>query len=196
MPKAFFRRIMPDPDQIKSMKGLGFLGRRLADPNIWHLNRHSASWATFWGLFCACLPMPMQMVPGALGAVLFRINLPLVIVMVWISNPLTMVPMLYVGYLIGSWMLNLPAVRPSEIGQLLEQSTQHMLSWFGLAERVANPDRVEFHLMPLLLGNVVLGLITGLVGFLVVRVLWRRHAIRQWERRRARRLLEQQSRGH
>jgi len=183
MAKAFFRRYLPNPEKIREIRSLGFLGKRLADPSIWHLNRRSASLAAFWGIFCACLPMPMQMIPGAFGAILFRINLPLVIAAIWVSNPLTMIPIMYVGYRLGSWVLNEPAIGFHEVGLLLNQLTQHIMSMVGLAEKVVNPERVEFHMAPLFLGNILLGLIAGTVAYILVRLLWRWHAVKQWQRR-------------
>lgn len=187
MAKAFFRRVLPDPEKIRAIRSLGFLGKRLAHPSIWHLNRRSASLAAFWGVFCACLPMPLQMIPGAIGAIIFRINLPLVIAAVWITNPFTMIPIMYLGYRLGSWALDEPAIGFHEVGLLLTQLTQHTLSMVGLAENVVNPERVEFHMAPLILGNVMLGLIAGTVAYIVVRLLWRWHAVKLWQRRMANR---------
>jgi uncharacterized protein (DUF2062 family) len=87
MPKQFIRKHLPNPEKIANMKGLGFLRHRLQDPNLWHLNRHSASGAMFWGIWCAFLPMPFQTIPAAIIALVFRVNLPLCVVLVWLSNP-------------------------------------------------------------------------------------------------------------
>ena len=75
MPKKMIRKYLPDPEKIANIQGLGFLRHRLQDPNLWHLNRHSASGAMFWGLWCALLPMPFQMIPAAIAALIFSASL-------------------------------------------------------------------------------------------------------------------------
>ncbi len=183
MAKAFIRRYLPTPEQIREMKGLGFLRNRLSDPSLWHLNRRSASWAMFWGLFCAFLPIPFQMVPATAIAIVFRINLPLIILLVWITNPLTLLPFMYSGYWLGSQLLDVPML------------TWHQLE--HLATRALNMsdapvDAFEVGLLqqlkPFFLGSVVLGLILGIAGYVAMRYFWRWHVVRAWEKRRDERL--------
>ena len=77
MPKKFIKRLMPNHRTIREHKHLRFLGSLLHDPNLWHLNRRSASGAFAVGLFMAWVPVPFQMLLGAIGAIAFRVNLPL-----------------------------------------------------------------------------------------------------------------------
>ena len=95
MTKKFIQRFLPDPTWIKNHQSLRFLGDWLHDPNIWHLNRRSASMAVFIGLFIAFVPLPSQMLMAAVLAVLLRVNLPLSVLLVWVSNPITMPPLFY-----------------------------------------------------------------------------------------------------
>jgi uncharacterized protein (DUF2062 family) len=81
--------------EIKGHKNLSFLGEKLHDPNLWHLNRRSVSAAFAIGLFAAWIPTPGQMVIAAIIALYFRANLPISVALVWITNPLTMPPMFY-----------------------------------------------------------------------------------------------------
>ena len=105
MPKALLRRYLPSPDKIREQKSLGFLRHRLGDPSVWHLNRRSASLAMFWGLFFAFMPMPFQMIPATLIALALRINLPMILVLTWLTNPITILPFMYVAYAVGSLIL-------------------------------------------------------------------------------------------
>jgi len=84
---------------------LRMFGETLHNPNLWHFNRRSVANATAVGLFCAFLPMPFEMLVAALGALWFNGNLPLAVTWVWISNPLTWIPLYTLPYWIGSWIL-------------------------------------------------------------------------------------------
>jgi hypothetical protein len=46
-------KYMPSPESIKENKNLQFLGDKLHDPNLWHLNRRSVAAAFAVGLFVA-----------------------------------------------------------------------------------------------------------------------------------------------
>ena len=58
------------------------------------------------GLFWAMIPMPFQMAPAALFCWLARANLPLALVCVWISNPLTYAPVFLLEFQVGKWLLD------------------------------------------------------------------------------------------
>ena len=72
MAKEFIQKLLhkfiPDHDVIKQHKNLQFLGDKLHDPNLWHLNRRSVAMAFAVGLFGAWIPTPGQMAIAALGA--------------------------------------------------------------------------------------------------------------------------------
>lgn len=167
MPKKTLKRLMPDPGIIKNNKLLGLLGSRLHDINLWHLNRHSAAGAFAVGLFCAWLPIPFQMLFAATLAMLFRVNLPLSVVMVWFTNPLTMPPMFYFAYRLGAFLLGKP-----HHYEHFEMS----LSWLTSAMSTAGP--------PFLLGCLVLGLVSAATGFMLIHGLWRWSVSRRWKLRR------------
>lgn len=130
---------------------LKVFGEHLHSPNLWHFNRRSVANATAVGLFCAFLPMPFEMVVAALGAIWFGGNLPLAVAWVWVSNPLTWLPLYTPAYLLGSWILNEPAVDTHHI-------TMHVL-----LESMA----------ALWLGCVIVGIVAGACGYFVVNTLWR-----------------------
>ena len=78
-----------DLEKIKHEKVLKILGPAILQPNLWHLNRKSVSRAIAIGLFCAFLPIPLQMVLAAFFAIIFAANLPISVILVWITNPIT-----------------------------------------------------------------------------------------------------------
>lgn len=173
MPKRLFRKYLPSPEKIRHNKSLSFLGALLADPNLWHINRHSLAGAAFIGIFSAFLPIPMQMVVAAILAVRFKCNLPLSVVLVWITNPLTMAPVFYFTYRVGAWMLGEP-------GHLPENVT---FSW--LFEQ----------LVPLWLGSLLTGLLLATSAWGLVKLIWRFSVVRKWQQRRELRRRERAS-GH
>ena len=58
------------------------------------------------GLFWALMPMPFQMAPATLFCWLARGNLPLALLCVWISNPLTYAPILLLEFKVGQLLLD------------------------------------------------------------------------------------------
>ncbi|MBD3646839.1 MAG: DUF2062 domain-containing protein, partial [Pseudomonadales bacterium] len=90
------------------MRSLKFLGEVIFESNLWHFNRHSVSYAALVGLFCCFLPMPFQMVPCTILCLWIRCNIPLAIGFVWISNPVTMPPMMYFSSRVGTKILGEP----------------------------------------------------------------------------------------
>lgn len=173
MPKRFIQKISPDPEMLKQHKHLRFLGARLHNANLWHLNRRSISGAVALGIFCAFIPVPFQMVIAAAGAILFHVNLPISVLMVWLSNPITMPPMFYGCYLLGAWILQVP-----------EKQFDFELSWRWLSESLAATWE------PFLLGCLVAGIVLSLIGYFSMRLVWRIIMIRKWNSRKFRESLK------
>lgn len=167
MAKRIIQRLFPNHRAVKEHKALRFLGRWLHDPSLWHLNRRSVAGAFAVGLFMAFVPFPAQMVGAALLAILFRVNLAISVALVWLTNPLTIPPMFYFAYLVGTWILGTPAPHGGNF---------HLTAaWF----------QAEFsHIWrPLLLGSFVVGSTLATSGYFAIRMLWRMHVIHRWRQR-------------
>ncbi|MFT5453057.1 MAG: hypothetical protein ACI9N9_002556 [Enterobacterales bacterium] len=174
MPKHFIKRISPDPSKLKEHKYLRFFGVLLHNPNLWHLNRRSISGAVAVGIFCAFIPVPFQMVIAAAAAIFFHVNLPVSVLMVWLSNPLTMPPLFYGCYLLGAWLLGTPA-----------QAFSFELSWTWLSESL-------FHIwQPFLFGCLIAGIVFSSLGYFGMRVFWRVVMVNKWNSRKLRKLAKQ-----
>lgn len=165
MPRRLFRKYLPSPERLRNTKGLDLLGEMFADPNLWHINRRSLAGAAFIGVFVGLLPIPMQMALAALLSVQFRCNLPLSVVLVWLSNPLTYVPIFYFAYRIGAWVLGMAPSPPHGID----------VTWF-----------IQ-QLVPLWVGSLVCASIAGLLSYGAVHLFWRVAIIRSWHLRARRR---------
>lgn len=167
MPKRLFRKYLPSPDKIRQNRSLGFLGAVLSDPNLWHINRRSLAGAAFIGIFSSLVPIPLQMLLAAALAVRFKCNLPLSVVLVWFTNPLTIVPVFYFTYRVGAWILGMP---------------------------VAPPDHVSFawlieQMIPLWFGSILCGLVFGGLSWVVIKLIWRLAITRSWSLRKNQRRL-------
>lgn len=171
MAKKLIQKYLPHSDTIKQHKNLQFLGEKLHQPNLWHLNRHSVSLAFAVGLFCAWIPIPGQMAVAAVAAFYLHANLPLSVVLVWITNPVTMPPLFYFAYHVGLTVLNYP---PSSTA--LEFTVAGLLSGAGDIGGV------------FLLGCLVCGVVSSTLGYFGIRLFWRYHVIKQWRERRKKRL--------
>lgn len=177
MPKKFIQRYFPDKEKIKNHKYLKCFGSLLHNSNLWHFNRKSVSGAFAVGLFCAFIPVPFQMVIAAAGAILFRVNMPVSIGLVWITNPITMPPMFYFAYKVGAWVMDIPT-----------RTVTFELSFDWLMQELGAIWQ------PFLLGCVISGVLLSVCGYLLIQLLWRLHIIRSIKQRRARRKLERASR--
>ena len=176
MPKKILRRWLPDPHKLVESRAIRWMGPLLSDPNLFHINRTSISASFFIGLFCAFLPIPGQTIIAALLALLFRTNLPVAMALIWVSNPLTFPPMFLFSYGVGVLLL----------GQELT-SFNIELSWEGAS------SQGQAIWLPLLAGSVLCGVISGIIGYLVIRYLWRWKVIKNWEARNKKRQERAQS---
>jgi len=174
MPRRFLKKLQPAAASVRTHRHLRLFGSRLQDGNLWHLNRRSVSGAAAVGLFSAFIPIPFQMLLAAGLAVLFRVNLPLSVVLVWITNPLTIVPILWVAYRIGAWIFGAP------IDAMPADST---LEWII--------GRLSQLWEPMLAGLLVMATVSSAVGFIVVRLVWRWHVAAYKRLRIAQRELKQ-----
>ncbi len=167
MPRKLLKRWLPHDDTFRNHKHLRLLGTLLHNPNIWRLNRGSVSGAMSVGLFMAWAPVPFQMLLAAAAAIIFRVYLPISVVLVWVTNPLTMPPMFYFAYKVGTWLLG---EQPGEV--VFELSVEWLTTELGAIWE------------PFLLGCLLLGITCSILGNLLIRLLWRLHVITNWRKRR------------
>jgi uncharacterized protein (DUF2062 family) len=167
MPKRLIKRLLPHHNQVRNHKHLRVFGDLLHDGNLWHLNRHSVSGAFAVGLFMAFVPIPFQMVLAAAAAIFFRVNLPLSVALVWITNPITIPPMFYFAYRIGLRITGETAAL---------EPFQFSLEWL---QSVGSEI-----LTPLVLGSLICATISSIVGYSLILWIWRWRAVEKWKNRR------------
>lgn len=171
MPKKLLKRLLPSNQFIKAHPSISFLGPLLEDPNLFHLNRYSVSMAFLVGMFLAFFPIPGQMILAAIFAFLIRCNLPIAVALVWITNPITIPPIFFATYSLGTWILDTPPIDFSS-----------MFSWEWL--------EAEFdHLWkPLLLGSLATGSFFSITSYAIIKLTWRCYVVYSWQHRKEKRM--------
>ena len=159
---------MPHPRNIAYMRRWGWLGRKLFAADLWHLNRRTVALAFLNGLFWACMPMPFQMVAAAFSALILRCNVPISVGLVWLTNPVTMLPYFFAAYQLGALILGSDRVSfPASISTAWLQEQTTLIWW------------------PLLTGSLVFGVLLSLIGYCVIRLWWAWKIRSNWLNRKA-----------
>ena len=145
----------------------GWVRNTFAQPMVWHLNRRSVAGGVAVGLFISWIPVPLQMLVAAVIAAVLRVHVPVSVVMVWFTNPLTVAPLLYVAWQSGSMILGKPV-----LAEPFAFNTNSILAGAGQAWPT------------LLTGMLFCASVTAVLGFAATLLAWRIHAIRRWRKRR------------
>lgn len=103
----------------------------------------------------------------------------------WLSNPVTMIPILWVNYTLGAILMGRPFLSWREIEKLVEFKSVGLIS--GLFEFLGNIAHIY---VPMLLGSIIFGVILSLLSYFISLPLLRRHH----ERKMAKKLEKQESR--
>lgn len=163
MLKNYLQRVLPTQQAIRRQRMLRPLRSVLYDSRLWHLNRRNIAGGCAVGLFCALIPLPAQMIIAAVLAMLIRVNVPISIALVWLTNPLTMAPVMYGAYRFGILLLG---QEPQDLN--IEVSS---VDW--LLEGVSSGWQ------PLLLGCFALGAIAAVIGYFGISFIWRRSVLKR-----------------
>lgn len=169
--RKFLKRVLPDHEQIRGRRQFRHIHKILHDPQIFHLTRRSSAGGVATGLFMAFIPVPGHMLLAAVASVMLRVNLPLAVVLVWVSNPITLAPQLVLAYKIGAKLMH------QSLGPIHFEMSLH---WVGstLMQRWEE----------MLLGCFVLAIGAAIIGYLIVDLAWRLAVYYKIaQRRRARR---------
>lgn len=162
--KRFLNKYLPSHNEVKSHKTLKVFGSRLNDPSLWTIHRRSIPKAAAIGIFCAYIPLPIEMLLAAVLAWQFRAYMPLAITLVWISNPLTWFILYTPPYWLGSLLLDIERVSLKEL----------------------NLSELGDQFYALMLGCLIFGTFLSSAAYILSRVIWRMIAVNRIEKRRMR----------
>ncbi|MDR2033878.1 MAG: DUF2062 domain-containing protein [Helicobacteraceae bacterium] len=102
-------RLIPRQKQLRNSWLHKKLGDKFLRSEYWEPSRKTIAKGFAIGGFWAMIPMPWQMVPSGLCAVFLRANIPLALLGVWITNPITHPFIIVFQLWLGEWVLNAPS---------------------------------------------------------------------------------------
>jgi uncharacterized protein len=160
--RKLLRKLQPKAQAMLAHPWLAPLQSTLAAPALWHPARKRIAGGVAVGLFAGLIPGPLQMLGGALLAVLLRVNLPTALVTTLYTNPFTIVPLYVLAAAYGSWLTGGSAtIKPPNVSAF----DPHLMTKLG--EWAAQLGT------PLLVGVPMLALTLALAGYVLTLVGWR-----------------------
>jgi uncharacterized protein (DUF2062 family) len=143
---------------------LGWLSKYLTDPELWKWNKRTIAKAFAIGLFCAFLPMPAHTLLAAILAVLFSANILLSMFMVWVNNPITIVPIYYFTYKLGASIMGI------EMDPNFEFSFGYLMDNLGVAT------------LALWIGGIIVSIVSAILGYFSIITIYKYKAFKRIKR--------------
>ncbi|WP_298830939.1 DUF2062 domain-containing protein [uncultured Piscinibacter sp.] len=175
MKSSAWRTWLPSAEALKGNRWLRWIGPALHHPRLWHLNRRGVALGLALGLFFGLL-IPIAQIPLAgAAAVLLRANVPMAVASTLVTNPVTFGPVYYAAWRTGIAILGDDGRGPPPVVQEDDASGSW---WSRVWQRVRAAGK------PLLLGLAIFATGFGLLGYLIVTLLWRLRVVVARRRRR------------
>lgn len=162
-----FRVRLPTRETLFANRWLRPFESTLGAQHLWAWNRRSVARGVGLGLFFGILIPFIQSPVAAAGAWFARGNLPVAAACTLVTNPFTTAPIYVAAYFLGSTLLQVK----SQVG-IGGDGLENMLGWLAQASA------------PIALGLFILALLTAIVGYVGVNLIWQISARRRWRRRR------------
>ena len=175
-------RFLPTRDAITQSRLLRWLGPRIHDPLLWHVNRRSVARGVAMGVFFG-LMIPIAQIPAAaIASLLLRGNLWIAAVSTLVSNPLTYGPLYYFAYRLGAGVIG--ARTPADLTAEAVEQPMRMID--SLAQAWTWITGIG---QPLLLGMLIMAVTGAFIAYWGTQLVWRMRVTAKWRRlRRERRL--------
>jgi uncharacterized protein len=167
MPRRFFKRLSRQRHRVKSHWTMRPFKGFLENPAYWSLHRHNVTLAFALGLLVSFIPLPVHMVVVSILALLLRVNIPIAFATVWVSNPMTLVPQFVFAHWVGTRILGAP-----------EHPLAFAMTWDWIAHGLLPVWK------PLLLGCLVVGSITSVVGYFALSLVWHFTLVTKYHKRK------------
>ena len=173
--RAWVKRHIPSRDTIDSYRILRPFAKQLRHPELWHLNAKSVPRGVALGLGVGVIIPIMHIVLAMLLAIPVRANVMVAGAFTLVVNPLTIPPMYYAAYRIGSWELRHDVVVDPGTAQEGASELGRMLFWLHHASG------------PIALGILTIASTAAVLGYVVSAFVWRRWITSQYRARRTKR---------
>jgi len=169
--QRWLKNVTPDRHALEKLWCLRPFATVVCDRGCWAFKRKSVIRGFSLGLLIAFVPptplLPLHLTLCALLGILFRLNIPVLVATVFVSNPITWFPQIAGSIWVGSKLMGLNLI------PLFHQLTHHN-PWAHLNQLWE----------PLFLGALVLGLLAAGLGYLLGQALWHVRVIYRLRRRR------------
>lgn len=177
-----FKRFLPSHDSIKHSRLLRWIGPRIHDPLLWHINRRAVARGVAVGAFFG-LMIPVAQIPAAAVASLFlRGNLWIAAVSTLISNPFTYGPLYYFAYRLGAGVLGTNS--PPHVESEAVEASLAMADWSQIWHWLTGIGQ------PLVVGMLIMAVVGAVVGYFGAQLFWRVRVMNKRRRLRRARLLK------
>lgn len=174
-------RLLPTHDSIKQSRLLRWLGPRIHDPSLWHLNRRAVAKGVAIGAFFGLMVPVAQIPAAAVFALLLRANLWIAAVSTLVSNPFTYGPIYYFAYRLGASLIGAPIADEADAADTAGTAILWLSTTWDWLIGIGRP---------LAFGMLLLAVTGALLGYIAARLLWRIRVIVKQRRRRQLRALQ------
>jgi uncharacterized protein (DUF2062 family) len=169
-------RHIPTRDTVHRYRLLRPFASHLTHSSLWRMTRRSVPRGVAVGLFVAVIIPVMHTVIAALLAIPARANVAVAAICTLVVNPLTIPPLYYAAYRIGSWELHHESslVDPAA-AERFSSELSRLLFWIHQAS-----------------GSIAVGVLTialglAVLGYLGAALTWRFWSHSRWQQRRGKR---------
>lgn len=171
------RRFIPSRESIKQNRMLRWLGPRIHDPLLWHVNRNSVARGVAIGAFFGLMVPVAQIPAAAVVALAMRANLWIAAIATLISNPFTYGPLYIFAYRLGSSIL--PPTVASGAVVVDDDHAVTALQWLiDALHWLTGIGR------PLVLGMLLMAVTAAIIGYFSTLLLWRLKVVVKRRRQR------------
>ncbi|ENV34894.1 hypothetical protein L289_3695 [Acinetobacter gerneri DSM 14967 = CIP 107464 = MTCC 9824] len=179
MTKRFFRDWLPSQEKLSQSKILRIFGDSALNPVLWYVNKKSISRAMLIGTFWGMLPIPFHSILIVICAILFDANLPISLMLAWIMNPFTILPILYIAFWMGTKIYHVHMINKEMLLGVLHQIV-HWIKNFG-------HGHIDLSLAKILLtGMLIEAFITAVLAYFITKIIWNWKVIQKSKKREKR----------
>lgn len=141
---------------------------------LWSFRADNAVPALYAGFIVALMPLYGIQIPIAFClALILRANLPILVGLQMLSNPLTIIPFWYAAYQVGSSVLSIVSVDTPALGR---SDVRNIVHNFTNGEWSSNIEPLLATFSIMCLGGIVMGIFFGLISSFSYRFAARRTA--------------------